>query len=344
MGINQLGPYNRSFSLTSYSQENYYYAPYILGVDKVKAVGTDTFVRSDSIYSIEIPGQPEIKPESPDYICQTQQKNATHAWYLRTNTLNDPELIAEFNTINNYFGGNKPILVLTFFEAVSEFVMDFREDWYLMKDVGLVGIDQSTYLDVDESIVDAFYQENFLKVSNPIAKPHIRARATRGYIGEPLSVNFSPQHVLPGGTYTINAHSSNSGMPYDGYMQYDDNGTPRTWNLNGDPIWITNGQAQVTLPSDFPTGTYTSRFRSKITTTPSEHETQLPYDNFPWSNFATLHVVNTLPSPTPTVSPNPTPFPPYSNIIQKFNQQGSFPEDINNDGVVNIFDLNLLVQ
>lgn len=46
----------------------------------------------------------------------------------------------------------------------------------------------------------------------------------------------------------------------------------------------------------------------------------------------------------PTPTPTPTPSPTYSNIIYFFGKTGTRPEDLNNDGVVNIFELNLWIS
>lgn len=73
---------------------------------------------------------------------------------------------------------------------------------------------------------------------------------------------------------------------------------------------------------------------------------QVPMSPAPEGNGfvrALVHSTTLSPTPIPTQTPALTPLPPFLDLIRYFNKSGSRPEDLNNDGKVNIFDLNLWV-
>ncbi len=276
--------FNRTIIHTSRNHENYYYPPYLLSYDAVPNMGKEEFVRIDSIYSYH-------GTETPDSICKTRIPTEAHPWYVSNRFLTDSDLKNEFNTIQGYFDEAKNIVVLTFFEGDVDGQLTFREDWYLMEDVGLVGVDQASWDEADTNTASLYVNADFMKEGTP-ATPHTRIRADRGYFGDALEITpVAPQTSFPltvpaGSCYTVAVHSTTSTpLPYDGYLEQNGSDPPILWRsaINDEPLWVNNGMVEECIPDNFPSGEYKVRLRSHITTTPSEYEENLAYDTTPWS-------------------------------------------------------------
>jgi hypothetical protein len=280
---------NRTISHTSRNHENYYYPPYLLSYAAIPNVGQETFVRIDSVYQ-HVADSADLQ----DVICQRQTPTEDHYWHTRARFLTDSDLKHEFNTIQGYFTDTKEIAVLTFFEGSpnSDGRPLLREDWYLMQDVGLVGVDQAKWNKEDTLTITTYFRATFMKEGTS-AFPHVRIRADRGYIGDPLEITAIgpgtsfPMTVTAGSCYTVGVQSRTPiPMPYDGPMEHDGGSHPPTlWTRasDGDPHWAENGVVVECLPASFPSGAYQVRLRPFITPSPSDNETTLSFEAMPWS-------------------------------------------------------------
>lgn len=297
-----LGTFQKTFVHTGSNLENKHYPPYLLSLAEVPQLGSpDIFVRADTLhYALD----GNIQSEREDIICNESENTEEHKWFLKSsilptsNTQDDPELaeiLESFNNIKSYFG-EKEIVLLTFFEATHNSKPTFREDWYLMKDVGLVGIDQSFWSADDQDITAIYFSRPYM-TSLTEAKPHMSMRAARGYLGEQLDIKVQNSFVSTpsnstviqrGNSYILTAKSSVTGMPYDGYLAV--NGNEWKSAIDGKPLWIENGKVVVEIPANFPVGTYNAKFTPWVTKTPSEFETQLPFEQMPESNEITVSV------------------------------------------------------
>jgi hypothetical protein len=268
----------RSMYHTSLDNENLYYPPYMLTIDTIAPEGVTSFVRNDSIYSIwGTPTQPE------GAFCQPSTKNSAHGWHVKYKIVTDAEILSSFGSIKHYFPSN-PIVLISFFESVNIPKMSFREDWYLMQDVGLVGIDQAFYDENDLALSSLYFNTDYMKL-NATVSPALSMRAERAYLGESLEITTYPTNIKPGGTYMLTAIGANSRLPYDGPLEVDAGTGPTLWlDSNQKPNIVDNGKIFVYLPENFPMTTITAKFRPKIATTPSQYETQMPYNSMPWSN------------------------------------------------------------
>jgi hypothetical protein len=285
---------DRTIIHTSHNHENYYYPPYMLSYAAVPNSGQDKFFRIDSIYHYPT-------TDLPNDICRTQTPTENHVWYARASFLTDNSLKNEFGRMQSYLTDTKDIVVLTFFEGgdYSDSRPVMREDWYLMKGVGLVGVDQATWKKDDTYTATIYLNAPFM-LENTLAKPHVRIRADRGYTGDALEITpiapttpgtsqaSFPLTVTAGNCYTVAVHSTTPvPMPYDGRMEskYDGNNPPTLWRkaIGGEPHWANNGVVVECLPNNSTPGEYKVRLRPYVTKSPSANETTLNYNEMPWS-------------------------------------------------------------
>ena len=284
VGPGGLGIFDGTMIYSALGYENYYYPPYLLSLSQSPDSDVGKFVRIDSIYRIWDNGNTEKKEEVCD---DTRQKKEDHYWYARFQLLTDTEIKGEFDQILSYFPNpeDRKIAVVTFFESTAEGVLTFREDWYLMESVGLVGVDQASWDPVDTVTAGRYFDADFMKRGTDHS-PHMAMRARSAYLGEPLTISASPTVMAPGESYTLTARGANSSMPYDGQLESEDGGTVHLWRsaIDGEPMWVENGSVVFELPKDFPTGEYTVSYRSHITRSPSGQETIIPPSEMPWSN------------------------------------------------------------
>lgn len=289
-GVYQLGQLGNVFDRTilnsSRQGEYFHYPPYLLSLTAVPQSGAAPFVRLDSSYHY-------AGTEAADVVCQPRPHTEDHYWYTRVQPLTDPDLTAGFAPIQQYFTETKPIAVLTFFEAIAQNDgrTTFREDWYLMQDVGVVGIDQAYWEADDAATAAAYFQADFMKEGTAVP-PHVRLRADRAYLGHALQITpLAPGHtfpliVNPGDCYTVAIHSQTAvAMPYDGLLEHDYEAEPGLWRSaqDGQPHWAQNGLVTSCLPPDFPSGETRVHLRPAIRPSPSAHEAPLPFAPMPWS-------------------------------------------------------------
>jgi hypothetical protein len=278
---------NRTILHTSRTHENYYYPPYLLAYDAISAQGAASFARIDSLYHA-------LATEEPAVICAPQPPAGNHAWFARAQVLTDPQLAAEFAALHVFLAAPGEIVVLTFFEGgdYNGHRPGLREDWYLLRNFGLAGIDQVAWPVDDEAATRTYLDAPFLRADLP-AKPATRLRAARAYLGGPLHITpvgpgtSWPLSVAAGSCYTVALHSQAGGLfiPYDGRLEVNSD-PPSLWikAIGGAAQWATAGLVTECLPADFPAGDYKVRLRPAIATTPSANEQPLPYGALPWSD------------------------------------------------------------
>lgn len=289
LAVNSLGTFNGSFVSLSLGPENVYYPPYLLAHDAIASSGVTSFSRTDSIYGT-------INSQDKNTLCVPRVKNNNHNWHLRSQVLTDADVLGTFSTIRSAYPG-RPLIVLTYFEGYPE--PNFREDWYLMEGVGVVGVDQA-FFERGSAEMNAYLSANLMKLQTPNTRPHMSMRAVRAYVGGPLSLTVTQNE--------IRAQNAN-GLSYDGYLEYDTGGGNAATLINratNAPIWLTNGVAVFDKTRDLP-GLDEMRFRVKVIETPSTQETLLNYERMPWSAIVDLDGViapPATPTPTATIAPS----------------------------------------
>ena len=175
--LNESGPFWRTYADTNPGRENFYYPPYLVGVEKVPETGVATFVRLDTILGT-------IFTEDQQTICARHAINSSHYWYVRSQKLTDQDLINQFSPITSYYP-DRPILVETYFESLGK-GMYFREDWYLLQGVGIIGIAGASFPEGSATSWE-YFDATFMKPGSNTF-PHYQIIAQRNYIGEPLNI------------------------------------------------------------------------------------------------------------------------------------------------------------
>ncbi|MDP3994617.1 MAG: hypothetical protein Q8P91_02205 [bacterium] len=310
MNVQTLGKYLKSIRLVTFQHDNYYFPPYFQSFNTLSKNNVQIFTR------IDIAGKETEIPENNFCVPFNIFLYEDHNWLNRARILTDQAIIDEiYNTLSDDSGKpyfeNKDIYVIQFFESAPALGQKpfFREDWYFMEGVGLVGIDDISWVEnfgangvnipgIDSSScqkedsrkndTEYYFCKDFLreedqtnKNAGHAASKFVKLRLKRAYLGEPLEVFISPAGTT--GTYSITAVSSNSRMPYDGWLEFEL--TPGEISdfvdTGNNKIWIENGQAVVKLPDSFPI--IDAKFRAKVAVTPSSDEKVLPYEPMPWS-------------------------------------------------------------
>lgn len=278
--------FNRTIIHSNQSGEHHYYPPYLLALESIPTQGYTEFARIDSLYHF-------IGEEQTHRLCQPRSPNMNHRWYTRARLLKDQALRNEFATITQYFTTTHEIAVLTYIEGgdFSAGKPAFREDWYLMRDVGLVGVDQVRWDASDVTIARTYIQAEILRHDLPTA-PTIRVRAHRAYVGKSLTISAIwpdssfPMTVAAGSCYTIALNSAASlSMPYDGQLEQDRSVPPARWinAISGNPHWAEAGRVTECLPLNFPSGEYKVRLRPHIIRSNGAHEVVQQVTEMPWS-------------------------------------------------------------